>query len=252
MPNVPNVAGVPPLSSYSLGNIELVEADALIAYNLISQLFSPKWGIYQNGQAVITPAGILGQTIESALTSLGQIAAVIGIPNVVPSVASTIEFYYSADSPISNYPQEQGAFQSYDKVQLPAEIGLRLCCSGTASQRQSFLSTIEALRTSTKTVDIQTPEALYTRYNLSHYDYKRVAESGVSMIVTNCKFEYVPASDQPKFSSSSQNTLTNPQQPSSASQQSLGNVQPQLTPAAPNDQLIFLGQPLTSNVIGVF
>jgi hypothetical protein len=229
MPAVPQVPGVPSLSSYSVNNIELATSDSLIALNAIVSLFAPQWGIYVNGQAVITPASILSGAAGTILSEISQIASAIGLPNIVPTIASTIEFDYSADSPISNYPQEQGAFQSYDKVQLPSEINLQLACSGSTSQRQAFLNTLEALRTSTQLVDIMTPEQVYSDYNLSHYDLKRSANSGVTMITANAKFELVPitASATPGSSTTSTTTISNPQQPYSASPQSLGNVQPQ-------------------------
>ena len=110
MPNVPKVPGVPALSNYNLDPPALVVADAV---NVINYFLAPSWGIYQQGLPVI--------------------------------VASTIEFDFDQEWTIADYPQEQGAFQSYDKVQLPFECRVRLACGGPSSQRQAFLNSIFAI-----------------------------------------------------------------------------------------------------------
>jgi hypothetical protein len=56
-----------------------------------------------------------------------------------------VEFDFDQDWTIADYPQEQGAFQSYDKVQMPFECRVRLACSGPPAQRQAFLNSIFAI-----------------------------------------------------------------------------------------------------------
>ena len=146
MPNVPKVPGVPALSNYNLDPPALVVADAV---NVINYFLAPSWGIYHQGLPVILPAnsaiGSAAQAVSSALAPFTQVASLLGLPNLLPVVASTIEFDFDQEWTIADYPQEQGAFQSYDKVQLPFECRVRLACGGPSSQRQAFLNSIFAI-----------------------------------------------------------------------------------------------------------
>lgn len=230
MPNIPNVPGVPPLNGYSSSSIPLLTADAAV---VLSALLPSAWGIYIDGQPIITPASLLTQTIAPVLTSIGAIAALIGFPNVVPVTGSMIEFDYTADSPISNYPQEQGGFQSYNKTQLPADIRLKIACGGSSAQRQGFFGILEALRTSTVLCDIVTPDGIYPEYNCKHVDYTRRADKGVDLVVADAWFEQVNEGAGASFTST--------QQPGDAGQQSIGNVQPQPAPAGVQQQFLGVG-----------
>lgn len=230
MANIPNVPGVPQLPSYGGGGALLAIADAGV---LISALLTPPWGVYVNGSPVITPATVFTQAISGALSAISQIAALVGFPNIIPVTASTAEFEYKARSPISNYPQQKGAFQAYNKVQLPASVTMKLVSSGSASQLQAFFDTLNALRTSTILVDLVTPESVFSSYNCVGFDFRRRAESGVSMIAVDVHFEYVPVTGQVEFS----NTKT----PGTAGQQGLGNVQPVTPPTSFSDRFSSAG-----------
>lgn len=230
MPQVPNVPGVPALSGYSSSPIPLLAADAAV---VLSALLPSSWGIYIDGQPVITPASLITQTLAPIINSIGALAALVGFPNVVPVTGSTIEFDYTADSPISNYPQEQGGFQSYNKVQLPADIRLKIGCGGSAAQRQGFFGILNALRTSTVLVDILTPDGIYPEYNCKHVDYHRRADKGVDFVVADVWFEQVSENAGADF--------TNTQQPGDSAQQSIGNVQPQAVPSGVQQQFTGIG-----------
>ena len=138
MADVPNVPGVPALNTYSTNNIELLTADAALVVNA----FLPTWGIYYNGFPVIWPATVASSVIGSVLAPIGQVASLLGIPNLLPVFASTIEFDFDQEWTVADYPVEQGAFQSYDKVQLPFECRVRMACGGPTSQRTAFLNSI--------------------------------------------------------------------------------------------------------------
>jgi hypothetical protein len=214
--DVPNLPGVPPLPSYAPNNVQLGQA---LAVSFIGAALPPPWGIYVNGQPLFLPASVLQQTFTPALNAFASVAALLGIQNAVPVFASVVDFEYAADSPISTYPQEQGGFQSYDKVQLPFDVKLRLACDGNAPQRQSFINTLKALRTSLSLVSIVTPEVTFPSCNCVHFDFRRSAANGVSMIVADVWFEQVAVTGSLSFGDSTQ-------QPGDAATQSLGNVQP--------------------------
>lgn len=228
---VPNLPGVPALASYALGSAgSLILADTFIGINAI---LGSGWGIYMDGAPVIVPATALTQGLQPLLSPIASIAAAIGFPNVVPVVASTVEFDFSADSPISNYPQEEGAFQSYNKVKLPFNIRMKLASAGSPAQRQSFTSTVMALRVSNALVDVVTPERVFAGVNCKHVDWLRRNTNGVELIVADMWFEEVPFVASTTFS----NTLD----PSSAGTTSIGNVQPTGLAGAAAKQITKLG-----------
>ena len=184
MANIPKVPGVPNLTSYALNPVVLLVAD------LIRTVFGrpAPWGIFLNGASVI-------------------------------AFDSTVAFDLRQDNPISDYPVEEGGFQSYDKVQLPTEIRLRLACGGSVTKRQTFLQTIESVMNTVDLYDIVTPEMVYLGYNFTHRDFRRKADQGNGLIIADLWLTEVRETQQATFS--------NTQQPSIAGQQNIGNVQPQ-------------------------
>jgi len=207
------------------GGIALLTADA--ADLALGTILTPQWGIYLNGAPVILPASIFSQQVFGSLSAVAGIASAaialvapsLGAPNLLPSTASTVDFEFAAESPLSDYTQEQGAFQSYDKVTLPFDIKIKLKCSGNAQVRQAFLSTCQWIRNSLNLFDIVTPEQKFRSVNCHHVDWRRTAASGVSMIVVDLWFQQIAVTSSSTFSST--------QNPAEAGQQSLGNVQAQ-------------------------
>jgi hypothetical protein len=212
-----------------MANIELLVADAADLF--LGALLGPSWGIYQNGQAVIQPANQFSGLVTSALSTLSDIASIIGVPGLVPVVASTVSFDFAQDWPISNYPQEQGAFQSYNKVTLPYDIKLRMTCQGDEATRQAFLNTCIAIANApAPTVfDIQTPEIVFTSCSATHISWRRESDHGATLIVVELWFQ--------KIAVTSSTTFENTQQPGDASPQSLGNGQAKAPGQDINQQL---------------
>lgn len=219
MPNVPNVPGVPNLSSFSANSIPLLFADALGFAGLLAP---SQWGIFLKGFPVIQPATVASQVVTSSLAPIQQIASFIGAPNIVPVIASTIDFEFTEDWPLSTYPQEQGAFQTYNKVELPFDVKVKLASGGATATRQAFLSTCLAMAKSLALFDVQTPEIIFQNCNVTHLDWRRNARKGVTLIEVDLWFQQI--------SVSAAATFTNTQQPSEAGQKGIGVVQPK----APN------------------
>lgn len=201
----------------SLFTVPLLLADATEL--VLGALLQPTWGVYLNGVPVIQPASLLSSLIQTQLAPIQAIASLIGAPNILPVAASTVEFQFKQDWPISNYPQENGAFQSYDKVTLPFDVKLRLVAGGSAPNRQAFLQTCLGIANSMALFDIVTPEIVFASMNCTHIDWDRNAARGVSMIAVDLWFQQIPVQAAATF--------TNTQQPTNAAQQSIGNVQPQ-------------------------
>jgi hypothetical protein len=202
-----------------MANVELLLADAADLF--LGSLLGPSWGIYQNGQAVIQPANQFTGLLTSAVGTLAEIASIVGVPNLVPVVASTVSFEFAQDWPISDYPQEQGAFQSYNKVTLPFDVKVRLTCQGDEAARQAFLTTCLGIAgaNAPAVFDVQTPEIVFTSCSATHINWRREADQGVTLIVVELWFKQIAVTTA--------TTFENTQQPGDASPQSLGNGQAQ-------------------------
>lgn len=189
MPNVPKVPGVPALSSYAVNAVTLLVEDAIA---ILLSFDEPDWGIFLDG--------------EQAL----------------PEANSVVSFNYKQDWSISDYPVEEGAFQSYDKVQLPFESRVRVTSGGSLQARAALLNAVDVIANSLDLYDIVTPEKIYSPVNVTHYDLNRSATNGVGMLSIDIWFIEVRVSSTTEFS--------NTAQPSAAGQQNSGVVQAQSAP----------------------
>lgn len=190
MPNVPNVPGVPSLSSYLSGPIELLVLDAIGLFGGAAS----QWGVFRDG-----------------------------IPAF--EFQSVTRFDYRQDWPVSDYPVEEGGFQSYDKVQLPFDLRLRVVSGPSESDRQALLDSIEDAANSLDLLDVVTPEKVYESVNITHYDLARTAVNGVGMLTVDVWFTEIRVT--------STATFTDTKTPGAAGNQNLGNVQAE----APNQRV---------------
>lgn len=125
---------------------------------LIGSVFGPpQWGIFDQGGNPIIAVGD---------ASMVAVDAVGGVD-------------YSRDYRISTYPQEQGAFASYNKVQVPFRAVLTFFISTT---RFEFLSSVEQAVATLDLYVVATPEWSYPNANLTHYSYRRDSRNGVTLI----------------------------------------------------------------------
>ena len=191
----------------------LAVADAALVATEILSVVVPQWGIYLNGSPVIQPANVVTQALQAVLPLASPLAAIFGIS--LPIAASFVDMDYKQDWPTSDYPVEQGSFQSYDKVQLPFNIPVRLAFSGPAVQRQQFLSVINTMANSLNLYDVYTPEGAYTSCSVDHVEFHRDA-TRVSMIVVDVWFEQIRETSTAIF--------PNTQSPASAGTQAQGSV----------------------------
>ncbi|KVN25638.1 hypothetical protein WJ63_16030 [Burkholderia pyrrocinia] len=181
-PNVPNVPGVPPLiraPGESLGSfaISLITTDAI---GLLEGLLAPVWGIFDE----------------------------FGAPLAVADTALSVE--YRGDSRISKYPQEQGGFADYNKVQMPYNSRVQLVCGGSDARRTAFLSAIEAAKQSTMLFTVITPDAHYENANVVAYDYRRTSKNGVTMVVAEIYLEEVRQTVVAQFANTKNPTASDP------------------------------------------
>ena len=96
------------------------------------------------------------------------------------------------DADIATYPIEQGAFSSYNKVAQPNDVRVILGCSGRGEMdRAQFLDRIKSMKSSLDLYTITTPEDVYDNMNMYHYDMKREASSGVTLLSVECWFQEI-------------------------------------------------------------
>jgi hypothetical protein len=214
--NVPVAPGVPPM----VGAGTIIESAVLLtadATSLARSMLGPQWGLFTTA----------------------------GAPAIVGD--SVISVDYRRESKISDYPVEKGGFDSYNKVQLPADVRITFASSGVGSifssltsggaigaalsgvddaqaNRTAFLASVEAAANSLTLFNAVTPEATYSGYNIIHYDYRRTAKNGATLILVEIWLEEVRVS--------ATGTFTATKAANGASPQSGGTVQPTAPTAA--------------------
>ena len=156
MPDIPNVPGVPSLSSYAAGFPALLTTDG--AHDLAS--VPEQWGIYFGSAPVVV-------------------------------ADSVVSFEYKQEWAISDFPVEQGAFASYNKVQEPYLVRLRYATGGSEQARTAFLSSVAAISGTVKLFTAITPTATYSNVNVTHYDYTRTSVRGLGLLQVDIYLEQV-------------------------------------------------------------
>ena len=153
----------------------------------------PQWGLYLNGKPAIIADSIIG-------------------------------FEFLKEWRVSNSPQEQGAFESYNKVATPFGAKMTMTKSGTDAVKGAFLAALDAACASLTLYTAVTPEISYPSVNPSHYDYRRTSRNGATLLTIDLWLIQVRVTVVASF--------TNTQSPSGASPVSGGQVQPAAPPPA--------------------
>ena len=214
-PNVPNLPGVPALNRNPLAaaqsSIVLLGADALSIYNLFQ---TPQWGLFTLGnQPAFASSGnfdVLGFNVSGIAGSALQLLGAGG--------QSVGEFEYRQENRISSAPQEQGAFLSYNKVASPFSGRVAYIVGGLEAQRAAFIAAVDQKVSGLELLNLVMPEKTYLNVNVTHYDFRRTARSGISMFVVDIWVEEVRITAPAAFS--------NTKLPSSASNVNVGTVAP--------------------------
>lgn len=215
VPDVPGVPAVPRDPTSAVAAIVLLAADAA---GISGAQGAQQWGLFQNGEPVVTCDNVLA-------------------------------FGFSQAYDVPNYQIEDGSFQSYNKVQEPFDIRLQFSTGGSTQDKQAFIQSIAAIIGSTQLYDAVTPEQTYPNVNPVRQIYDRTAVSGagllkidvhcVEMMVTgqvlftnsqgassSSQTDGTAATPAPTSAVTGQPLINNPQSPSAAPQVSDGTVQP--------------------------
>jgi len=169
-PNVPKLPGVPQLHrspAFPAGPPPALGGVIAIGRLLQAFLAKPLWGIFSDTPPQVnTPTDDLPTvTVRSSST-----------PVVVPD--SIREFNFKNAWDVSDYPVQQGSFASYNKVNNPFEIQVRLTKGGTLRDRTTFLNQIAAIAGTTDRYKIVTPEKTYLSCNVTRWEVARREAQG--------------------------------------------------------------------------
>jgi hypothetical protein len=179
MPNVPFLPGVPILSSFSAPPTPaLLLADAV---SVVLSILGPQWGIFD----------------------------ATGLPVVIADNVVAVDF--RQEWIIAEYPLEQGAFESYDKVLRPFEVRVRFSTGGSVLDRQEFLNSIAAIAGTTDLFTVVTPEVTLPSVNITRYAYHRAADEGVGLVKVDVFCQQVNISTSSLFASTAQPQGADPQ-----------------------------------------
>lgn len=133
------------------------------AASLWNYLFpAAQWGIFKPGGA--TPA-----VIVSSVVAVGA----------------------RKESAVSDFRLESGSFTTYNKVETPRAVPIRITREGNAAERAELLAWAEEAVVATTLFDIATPETAYANMTLQSYSIERSAQSGAGLIVLDCLFQQV-------------------------------------------------------------
>lgn len=159
-----NIPGVPALGQALAPLLNGIGAVSQIS-NALTQLtgmgITPVWGVFdQDGNDAL------------------QADTVVGVD-------------YRNGSRLVDYPLEDGAFQSYNKVANPFEVPIVAACGGSIEARQAFQARIDAMQGSLDTYSLVTPEKVYQSVNLERVDFSRRSNGGAGILVFNLWFREI-------------------------------------------------------------
>src|SRR5581483_7682742 len=105
MTNIPGLPNLLPSAAALFSIPALLTADSLVGYGSVR----PQWGVFQGGQEVI-------------------------------HFDTFLSIDFRRGWAIADYPVENGAFASYDKVALPYDVRVRFAAGGNESNRAALLN----------------------------------------------------------------------------------------------------------------
>lgn len=210
--------------------------------------------------------------IVEAVTLLTQDAVFVGTQqqqwglfdqdgNPVVTADSVVSFESKQDYRIADYQVEEGAFETYNKVQVPFDVQLRFSQGGSIADRQAVQQQIDAIIGTTTLFDAVTPTKVYQSVNPVRQRVRHTATDGVGLLIIDLYCEQVRVSASTQFTNSTTSSqdasgaltpnqvvandfadINQPQSPGAAQQVAGGTVQAtNATPAQQseiNDRLV--------------
>lgn len=130
---------------------------------------------------------------------------------------TVVSIGYDAEHRIADFPIEEGSFESYDKVEMPFDIRVRMSKGGTREDRRAFLLAIESIRGNTELYSVITPDKTYLNVNFTRVSVDRSREQGAGLVTVELQLREIRQNVTAEFSNS--------KDPASADTKSDGSVQ---------------------------
>lgn len=94
-------------------------------------------------------------------------------------------------SKVSDFPVETGAFASYNKVQQPYQLKVRMAVGGDTARMAAFIAALYAAKESTELYVVATPEFTFQDATVENFSYKREPTKGANMVVAEVELKEV-------------------------------------------------------------
>lgn len=191
---------------------------------------------------LLIPPSIQAPGLPGVLWHASQSAPVWGVfdsdGNQVVNPDSVIDFNYRAEYSVSDYPVQDEAFASFNKVAHPSEMVVRMGKGSSLQDRADFENDCIAVAGSLTLYTIMTPEHTYTSVNVLRHEVNRRERRGANYIEADLFFRTINVV-QAQYSSTGNlpSPTVNAASPSAVPPVSTGVVQP-LTPTNLDTQLI--------------
>jgi hypothetical protein len=230
-PNVPKLPGVPQLRrspQFPAGPPPILGI-ALALGRLWQALFSqPEWAIYKQVQ----PASGAPRRDSDGTLIVDITRGADDARQAVVKPDSFLEFGYRNEYSISDYPVQAGGFASYDKVNNPYEIVLRMSKGGSKQERKQFIDSLDNIVGTLELYDILTPEKVFIGVNVLRYEIARRGNRA-AYFFTEVDLYFREIRTVTATYSSTAVTTEDAQDPSAAPVSNIGTVQGQPTTATP-------------------
>lgn len=95
------------------------------------------------------------------------------------------------ESTVVSSQVEEGSFASYNKVDSPLEVNVRLGIQGNDGELKDALDTLDSLRKSTKLVNLVMPSAEYRDLNLEMFNYTIKTELGRGVLFVDLSLKEI-------------------------------------------------------------
>lgn len=192
--------------------------------------------------SLLIPTAVAAPALPSVLWHASQAAPVWGVfdsaGNQVINPDSVMDFQYRAEWSVSDYPVQDEAFASFNKVAHPAEMIVRMVKGSSLQDRADFENQCEAVAGSLNLYKILTPEKTYTNVNVLRHEVSRRERRGANYIEADLFFRVINTV-QAQYSSSGKlpSPTINAASPSAVPPVSVGVRQP-LTPTDLDNKMI--------------
>lgn len=173
-PDVAKLPGVPQInrsSAFPTGTPPVLAGALALGRLLLAVLQKNVWAIYLDR----TAEALAEERRNNELIASGDTAELTvrasDPPVLVPDSFRT--FTFKNEWSVIDAPTEDGGFATYNKVNNPYELILRMTKGGSRADRTEFLEKLDAIARSLEVYKVVTPERTYYSLNVTRYEIRR-------------------------------------------------------------------------------